>query len=68
MSWININDVLPTVNQQIIFYGPDVNHVQKSNMWLGEYQADDQFLCVLGFHVKRKSVTHWMPVPESRSS
>lgn len=65
MSWININDSLPEHNQSIIFYGPNLQDSKRSNMWIGEYQSNDTFLCILGFVVDRVMISHWMPISES---
>lgn len=62
MTWRNVNDELPKVNDNFITLIESNNkyHIEIAPWRNGTYQGARHMMCALGM----ETVTHWMPLPE----
>lgn len=65
MNWISVTERLPNAGEWIIYHAPDIFDPEVSaQMWVGQYDPDDNvFFSKSGFFGGGE-VTHWMPVPK----
>lgn len=65
MQWISVKQRLPKANEWIIYHAPGIFDPKHSaQMWIGQYDPEDNvFFSVRGFFGGGE-VTHWMLVPQ----